>query len=238
MQNKEKPLLIITNLYPVPWGPNRASFNKQQFDLIAQRQQVKIIVLLSWKEWFSHRKACHNNSNIKYCPYFYIPKIGRRLVPFFQFFSLMFFIPWMKQQQATALMASWGFPDAVAVSMVNKFLRLPFFVKVHGTDVNENIKFSARTRLMRYWLNKAERIFCASKALANALSQEGIAKNKLQVNYNGVNPKIFYPEPVKLSRKAFVFASPIPTIFMRVVCMIVFKNGLKDIFIKIAGTKS
>ena len=45
-------------------------------------------------------------------------------------------------------MASWGFPDAVAAAMVNKFLKLPFFVKVHGTDVNENIKFSVRNRLM------------------------------------------------------------------------------------------
>jgi glycosyltransferase involved in cell wall biosynthesis len=117
----------------------------------------------------------------------------------------MFLIPWMKKQQVSVLMASWGFPDAVAASMVNKFLRLPFFVKVHGTDVNENVKFSARTRLMRYWLNKAERIFCASKALADELGQQGIDNSKLLVNYNGVNPKIFYPEPVKSERQRFVF---------------------------------
>lgn len=211
MQDKKKSLLIITNLYPVPWGPNRASFNKQQFDLIAQNIPVKIVILLTWKEWLNHRKLCHSTNEIKYCPYFYIPKVGRRLVPFFQFFSLMFLVPWMKKQQVTVLMASWGFPDAVAASMVNKFLRLPFFVKVHGTDVNENIKFSARTRLMRHWLNKAERIFCASKALADELSQQGIIKNKVLVNYNGVNPKIFYPEPNKTKNKAFVFVGSLIT---------------------------
>jgi len=211
MQDKKKSLLIITNLYPVPWGRNRASFNKQQFDLIAQDIPVKIVILLTWKEWLSHRNLCHSTNEIKYCPYFYIPKVGRRLVPFFQFFSLMFLIPWMKKQQVSALLASWGFPDAVAASMVNKFLRLPFFVKVHGTDVNENIKFSGRTRLMRYWLNKAERIFCASKALADELSQRGIDKSKVLVNYNGVNPEIFYPAETKLQRQSFVFVGSLIT---------------------------
>lgn len=193
MQFKQKPLIIITNLYPVPWGLNRASFNKQQFDLLAQYRPIKIVVLLPWKEWLNHRHECQSNDSIKYCPYFYIPKVGRRLVPLFQFFSLMFLLPWMKKQKASALMASWGFPDAIAASMINAFLQLPFFVKVHGTDVNENIKFSARTRLMRKWLNKAKCIFCASNALADALNNQGIEKNKLVINYNGVNPKIFYP---------------------------------------------
>ncbi|MDO6506845.1 glycosyltransferase [Colwellia sp. 4_MG-2023] len=238
MQDKKKSLLIITNLYPVPWGPNRASFNKQQFDLIAQDIPVKIVILLTWKEWLSHRKLCHSTNEIKYCPYFYIPKIGRRFVPFFQFFSLMFLIPWMKKQQVSALMASWGFPDAVAASMVNKFLHLPFFVKVHGTDVNENIKFSGRTRLMRYWLNKAERIFCASKALADELSQRGIDKSKLRVNYNGVNPKIFYPTETKSPRQSFVFVGSLITtkgVNELLSAIIICKQTCPDITLDILG---
>jgi glycosyltransferase involved in cell wall biosynthesis len=211
MRATQKSLLIITNLYPVPWGPNRASFNKQQFDLLAHHQPIKIIVLLAWKEWFTHRKECQSSNDIKYCPYFYIPKIGRRLVPFFQCISLMFFIPWIKKQNASALIASWGFPDAVAASMLNTFFRLPFFVKVHGTDVNENIKYGVRSRLMRKWLNKAKRIFCASNALAEALNQQGIVKEKLLVNYNGVNPEIFYPAVKDTKKVSFVFVGSLIT---------------------------
>ncbi|GAA5135484.1 glycosyltransferase [Thalassotalea piscium] len=211
MPEQHKPIIIITNLYPVPWGPNRASFNKQQFDIIADKKSVKIVVLLPWKEWLVHRKACQSNNNIKYCPYFYIPKVGRRLVPYFQFFSLLFLLPWMKKQEATGLLASWGFPDAVAVAMVNKFLNLPLFVKVHGTDVNENIKFSGRASLMKKWLNKAQSIFCASKALADALAKIGIAQEKLVVNYNGVNPEIFYPATNKQNDKSLVFVGSLIT---------------------------
>lgn len=199
------PLLVITNLYPVPWGPNRASFNKQQFDIIAESKPVIIIILLPWHEWLNHRKECQGSQNIKYCPYFYIPKVGRRLVPFFQFFSLLFHLPWIKKKRFSAVIASWGFPDAVAVSMLNKFLQLPYFVKVHGTDVNENSQFPVRSQLMKKWLNKAKTIFCASQALADILNRQGIDKQKLSVNYNGVNPEVFYPIQEKPHHQHFVF---------------------------------
>lgn len=205
MTNKKKSLLVITNLYPVPWGVNRASFNKQQFDLISKTVPIKLIILLPWKEWLSHREECQTLQNTKYCPYFYIPKFGRRLVPFFQLLSLLFHLSWIKKQHFTAIIASWGFPDAVAASMLNQFLKLPFFVKVHGTDVNENSKFPTRSRLMKKWLNKARTIFCASQALANILSKQGIEEQKLVVNYNGVNSKIFYPLLEKPYRQHFVF---------------------------------
>jgi glycosyltransferase involved in cell wall biosynthesis len=205
MPDNNKSLLVVTNLYPVPWGPNRASFNKQQFDILSNTLPVKIIILLPWKEWLNHRSECQSLPEIKYCPYFYIPKFGRRLVPAFQCFSLLFFLPWIKKQQFSAVLASWGFPDAVAVSMLNKFMKLPFFVKVHGTDVNENTQFPARTRLMTKWLNKAKTIFCASQALADILNRQGIDEQKLSVNYNGVNPNVFYPIKEKPHLQHFVF---------------------------------
>lgn len=205
MSDNNKSLLVITNLYPVPWGPNRASFNKQQFDLLNETLSLKIIILLPWKEWLTYRGECQSLSDIKYCPYFYIPKFGRRLVPAFQCFSLLFFLPWIKRQRFSGILASWGFPDAVAVSMLNKFLGLPFFAKVHGTDVNENSQFPARSRLMKKWLNKAKTIFCASQALADILEREGVRKQKLSVNYNGVNPSMFYPIQEKPHRQHFIF---------------------------------
>lgn len=216
MLASQQPLLIVTNLYPVPWGLNRASFNKQQFDLLAQTQPVKIIILLAWTEWFSHRKECKASENIKYCPYFYIPKMGRRLVPFFQFLSLMFFLPWMKKQKASALLASWGFPDAIAASMLNKFLKLPFFVKVHGTDVNENCEYEPRRAMIKKWLKYATTIFCASNALGNKLIGAGIHPSKICVNYNGVNPDVFYPQTSKelidpQNKKLIFVGSLIPT---------------------------
>ena len=212
MSAQSKNVLIITNLYPVPWGPNRASFNKQQFDLLGKSNDVKIVLLLPWTEWFKNRLACKSNDSLQYCPYFYIPKIGRRLVPFFQAFSLFFMLPWMKKQKPDVLYTSWGFPDAVASSMINKWLNLPLFVKVHGTDVNENTLFPSRRKLIKKWLSKADTIFCASQALADSLENTGIAKEQLLVNYNGVNREIFYPSDQLSNEKRIIFVgSLIPT---------------------------
>ena len=212
MTHKKQSILIVTNLYPVPWGPNRASFNKQQFERLGEQNIVNIIVLLPWTEWLKHRKECSNDDQIKYCPYFYIPKFGRRFVPFFQSFSLFFLLPWMKKLKATVLYSSWGFPDAVAGSIINKWLKLPFFVKVHGTDVNENTLYSSRSNLMKKWLSKANTIFCASNALANTLETIGISKEIIKVNYNGIDRNVFYPDKGALNNKKLIFVGNlIPT---------------------------
>jgi glycosyltransferase involved in cell wall biosynthesis len=212
MKSASQNILIITNLYPVPWGPNRASFNKQQFDLLAEENKVSIVVLLPWTEWIKHRSECKSTESLKYCPYLYIPKVGRRLVPFFQMLSLLLLLPWMKAKKADSLYSSWGFPDAVAGSMINRWLKLPFFVKVHGTDVNENALYPARRKLIKKWLSKAETIFCASKALGNVLEKSGIDSSKLLVNYNGVNRDLFYPSEGLSNNSNIIFVgSLIPT---------------------------
>lgn len=213
MLSSLKSLLVITNLYPVPWAPNRASFNKQQFDLFAEQGvDINIIILMPWTEWLKERSRWQPQTQTKLCPYFYLPKFGRRLVPFFQFISLLFFLPWIKTRKCQAVLASWGFPDAVAVAILNQLLKLPFFVKVHGTDVNENCQFQPRRQLIAKWLNSAKKIFCASQALGNELINAGIRGEKICVNYNGVNPDVFFPISEKPGKKRLVFVgSLIPT---------------------------
>lgn len=213
MLSSLKSLLVVTNLYPVPWAPNRASFNKQQFDfLVAEGFDINIIILMPWTEWLKQRVNWQKQLNVNICPYFYLPKVGRRFVPFFQFLSLLFFLPWIKARQCDGILASWGFPDAVAVAMLNRYLKLPFFVKVHGTDINENSLYQPRRKLISKWLNQAKTIFCASQALGNTLIESGISKEKICVNYNGVNPDIFFPIDNKPAKKRLVFVgSLIPT---------------------------
>lgn len=212
MTQKTDGLLVVTNLYPVPWAPNRASFNKQQFDLLAREMPVYIIVLIPWLEWFKHKKQWHSQDNIKPCPYFYLPKIGRRFVPLFQKFALKQCLPWIKSKSLKAILASWGFPDAVAVTKLNKQLNLPLFVKVHGTDVNENCQVASRAIQMKQGFDQANQVFCASRALADELEKIGVSRDKLNVNYNGVNPAVFYPSAESKVVKRLVFVgSLIPT---------------------------
>lgn len=202
------PMLIVTNLYPVPWAPNRASFNKKQFDLLSEQRTIEIIVLVGWLEWLKHRKTAKHNNNIRFCPYFYFPKFGRPLVPFFQCLSLLFLLPWINKLNPKAVLASWGFPDGVAIAMLCSLIKKPFYIKVHGTDVNENVEHKWRKKLIKYWFNKAQRIFCVSQNLANLLQNAGVCRDRLVVNYNGVDQKIFFPQ-VRVPGSKLVFVGSI-----------------------------
>jgi glycosyltransferase involved in cell wall biosynthesis len=201
MQSNKTKLLIITNLYPTPWAPNRASFNRQQFERLSVEMTVKLIVLVPFPEWIDKRKQCKNSDDRIFIPFFYTPKFGRRFYPVFQIFSLLFCLRKIKMFDPQAILASWGYPDAVAVSLLNRLLRKPLFIKIHGSDINENTKFKARTKQIVKSFNNAKKIFSVSEALKNVLVSAGVNKSKVLVNYNGVDKSIFYPCDKKVENK-------------------------------------
>lgn len=189
----DQKLLIVTNLHPLPWAPNHASFNAQQFSRLEQRFDLARIILIPWFQWWKHRRQCINTDKLLYLPYFYIPKIGRRLYPWFQSLSLILCRKWIKRFSPDAVLASWGYPDAVAVQKVLADMEIPFFIKVHGTDINENIRHPSRQQKILASMDKATAVFCPSQALSKVLTTAGVAESKTKVIYNGVDKTIFYP---------------------------------------------
>ena len=195
----EADILIITNLFPVPWDPNRASFNRTQFAKLEQYHSLHVVVLVGWLEWLKNRhhlatQASSKRQSVSYCPYFYIPGLARRLVPFFQYLSLLFLLGKLKQLQAKVLLASWGFPDSVAAGKLNKHLNLPMFIKIHGTDINEHIGYKDRRKKIAECFNAADGIFSVSQDLRKKLIDIGVDERKIWVNYNGVDSNTFVPE--------------------------------------------
>lgn len=197
MQKKIKNLLIITNLHPVPWAPNRASFNRQQFSRLEEHFNVSRIVLVPFLEWFKNRSLCLSDNNTKYLPFFYLPKFGRRFYPFFQYLSLLFVHSWIKRSNPHVLLASWAYPDAVAVNLLNKVLKLPLFIKIHGSDINGHLPIPSRRKQIKKAFNNATGVFSVSEALRQKLIKIGVADEKIFVNYNGVDKNIFFPSRVK-----------------------------------------
>ena len=130
-------ILVITNLYPYPWEPNRAAFNRQQFEKLADISNVKVIVLVPWtsaaKNITNLKKAKRNNVEIDYCVYFYPPKIGRSIYPLFIFFSLLTHFWKLKKFKPDCMLLSWAFPDAVAGSLIGKFLKIPCHLAICHT---------------------------------------------------------------------------------------------------------
>ncbi|WP_159816945.1 glycosyltransferase [Colwellia sp. 20A7] len=185
--NKNPSLVIITNLYPLPWEPNRATFNKQQFELLKDDYDLSILIPVAFVDYFKHRKHIKQSTNIRYVPYFYLPKIGRRFYSVTLFLSILIHSGlWLKKRKPSTIMASWAFPEAVAASWLSRLYKAKFFFKVHGSDINLHGKIPARAKQILSAAKKSQGILSVSKALANELFAMGVNKDAVHVIYNGV----------------------------------------------------
>ncbi|UPW19197.1 glycosyltransferase [Agarivorans sp. TSD2052] len=185
-------MVIITNLYPLPWEPNRGKFNHQQFELLKSSYQLSILVPVAFLEWFKHRKQIRQTETLRYVPYFYTPKLARRFYSLMMFLSLLLHSGfWLRRKRPKILMASWAFPEAVASSWLAKLLGARFFFKVHGSDINLLAKDPARAKQIKKASVSALGILSVSQALAKEMVGLGIEHAKISVIYNGVDHQKF-----------------------------------------------
>lgn len=188
----KRSLVIITNLFPLPWEPNRATFNRQQFAQLDDEFTKSVLVPIAFSEWFSHRKDIKQTENLRYVPYFYLPKVGRRFYSVFMFLSILMHSGWwLINKNPKIILASWAFPEAVAASWLSELFRCRFFFKVHGSDINLHGKIPARAQQIVKAAERASGILSVSKALANEMVAMGIERKKISVIYNGVDHQKF-----------------------------------------------
>jgi glycosyltransferase involved in cell wall biosynthesis len=188
--NKKKSLLVITNVYPLPWQPTRGTYNKIQLDLLAREYDISIIVPLPIQLWLKHRPK--TESNVKYTWHLYVPKIGALVNGPLMFLSIFLScFGWIRGKAPEKLLACWAFPDGVAGFLLSKLLRIPFYLKVHGSDINVHTKYKIRKKQIEYIGKRANQILCVSQALKNKLSSIGVPDDRTTVIYNGVNADVF-----------------------------------------------
>ncbi|ASP47974.1 glycosyltransferase [Cognaticolwellia beringensis] len=185
-------LVILTNLYPLPWEPNRATFNRQQFAQLDDDFVKSVLVPIAFPDWFAHRKEIKQTEHLRYVPYFYLPKFGRRLYSAMMFISIMLHSGlWLMRKKPEKILASWAFPEAVAASWISKLFSADFYFKVHGSDINLHGKIPARAKQIIAASKRAVGILSVSQALADEMITMGIDKEKIRVIYNGVDHDIF-----------------------------------------------
>lgn len=195
-------LTVITNLYPIPWQPNRATFNKQQFELLKDEYNLSILVPIAFPDWFKHRNEIKQTQNLRYVPYFYLPKFGRRFYSVMMFASIMLHSGlWLLRKKPKKILASWAFPEAVAASWISKIYRCDFYFKVHGSDINLHGKIPARAKQIVKASKRALGILSVSQALADEMVSIGVEKDKINVIYNGVDHDKFSARKASPSNK-------------------------------------
>lgn len=200
-------MLIITNLYPLPWQPTRATFNFQQFSLLAEQMDVYILIPVAFPDWVKHRHLIdRHNERLKVVPYLYFPKFGRRFYPALMHWSLHVLAGhWLKKLKPTKILASWAYPDGVAAHSIAKSLKADFYLKVHGSDINMHASFPERAKQIVAMANQANGIISVSQDLSDKMVALGINKSLINVIYNGVNLDKFAPREQSITDEYIVF---------------------------------
>ncbi|MFO0706481.1 MAG: glycosyltransferase, partial [Nitrospira sp.] len=94
------------------------------------------------------------------------------------------------------------YPDGFAAVLLGAILGRPVTISARGSDVNVYKNMFLIPRLLRYALEKADRVIAVSQALATAISDLGIRSGKIAVIPNGVDCGKFYPEdPAEMKKR-------------------------------------
>ena len=189
-------ILFFSNLFPSEAFPHKATFNRQQFELLSKEYEVDIVVPVSWLDWWKYKFKTPQkigDLSVSYFPYFYTPGFGRRFYSLFMMYSIIMFKKRVFKQRYNAVLASWAFPDAVAMGKLAKRKNIPYFIKIHGSDINMHCEIAVRRQQVVDAMRSSAGVLSVSSALKERLISFGVPKDKISTIYNGVNKERFYP---------------------------------------------
>jgi glycosyltransferase involved in cell wall biosynthesis len=201
-------ILIITNLYPNPWEPHRAQFNRQQFAALAAKHEVRLIAPVAWTEQFRRTPSTspeqcilRDGMVVEHPRYLYPPKILRSWHGACYLHSIQSaFDRAVQALRPQVILGSWAYPDAWAALKLARSANLPLAAKVHGSDVLLLANRGARRRQTIDALTGADVVIAVSQQLADRTIELGVDPARLYLNYNGVDSELFCPGSADAAR--------------------------------------
>ncbi len=198
-------ILIITNLYPNRYQPQRATYNRQHFRALAKQHAIKIVAPISWVDELrnrvrgegrlARRQCCQlDGIEVVHPRYYYSPGVLRSCYGYFFLKSIRSYVLEIaKDFRPDILLASWSYPDGYAAVRLAREMRVPAVVKVLGSDVNLLDRYPARQRKTWNTLQSADAVVTVSQDLADKVVDQGIDTRKVSVVYRGIDRAIFKP---------------------------------------------
>ena len=205
-------ILALTNLYPTPFQPFRAPFNRQQLGALSMRHELAIIAPIAWTDELALRRrggaplpasrgVTSEGITVHHPRYLFPPKIFRGWYGHFLCRSIRpAFRQAIEELKPDVLLAAWAFPDGWAAVQLAREAGIPVAIKVLGSDILLLRPNSARQRRTIEALRGADGVIAVSQDLRDHVVALGVAADKVSVVYSGVNTSLFHPAPRRDAR--------------------------------------
>jgi glycosyltransferase involved in cell wall biosynthesis len=206
-------ILAVTNLFPNPYEPGRAAFNRQSLRALARHHEVRVLAPIAWTEelaWRvrvgnrlpSDRRSSCDGIPVEHPRYLFPPKVLRNAYgPCYRWSVRGAFARTVRAFQPHIVYGSWAYPDGWAAVNLGHAAGLPVVVKVHGSDLCMLEECPARRRRTAETLTAADAIVAVSRDLARRAVSLGAASDRVHVVYNGVDSDKFHPGSPADARK-------------------------------------
>jgi glycosyltransferase involved in cell wall biosynthesis len=205
-------VLALTNLYPNPYQPNRATFNRQQLRLLATQRPVAVISPIAWtEEWAARwkgvgslprdRRVTCDGITVDHPRYFYPPKVLRSWYGhFFRRSVRSTFERALTEFRPDLVFAPWAYPDGWAAVQLGHRAGLPVVIKVHGSDILRLALHPRRSRGTVEALRGADAVVAVSHDLKERVVALGADPSRVRVVYDGIDSQLFHPGPRDAAR--------------------------------------
>lgn len=218
-------ILVLSNLYPNPYEPHRATFNRQQFRALAMEHDVRVIAPIAWTgEWSARRrnkyplltrdrKRLCDGMVIHHPRFAFTPRMLRGWHGRFLTASIRrCFHNVVGEFRPDVVLGCWAYPDGWAAVRLAREANLPVVIKVHGSDlltIGNQLGKGMRTAEA---LVCADAVIAVSRNLAGRALAMGADAARVHVVYNGVDTTAFHPGPRALARQRLGLVSPDPLV--------------------------
>lgn len=196
-------ILIISKIFPNRQEPTFGTFVFDETAELSKSHEVMVVAPVPWfprwkifRRWYLFSqiplREKVGNIAVEHPRYLVFPKIGRSLYGISYFLGIRKTVEKIWQQfQFDAIIAHYAYPDGYAAAFLRSKYKRPLLLKVHGSDINEDILYRARRFGVLAALRKADRIIAVSQALQGKLLVIGIPDEKVKVIPNGINNSTF-----------------------------------------------
>lgn len=193
-------LLFVSSLYPNSIRRESATYNRQLVFALSEKVDVSVIAPVLWFPGVKPEpdgklppfREEIDGVLVTHPRVFYTPGIFLRYHwQMYRSCLRKHFYAVVNEFKPDAVLIGFLYPDASAVVPLCNELRIPYALRVNGSDFRIRTKQAGFRSIIVELLQQAPLIFCPGEALRRDIVQSGIHNGKVIAFRNGVDPRLF-----------------------------------------------